>query len=68
MESYVKNVEYLPKSPRIFLDNLFVGKEKSVPLASIGLAIIQQVRPKALIVPLKIGLGIQMHLHFGQGF
>ena len=51
-----------------FLDNLFVGKEKSVPLALIGQGIIQQVRPKALIVPLKLGLGIQMHQHFGQGF
>ena len=39
MKSYVKSVEYLPKSLRIFLDNLFVGKEKSVPLASIVLAI-----------------------------
>ena len=38
-----KNVEYVPKSLRIFLDNLFVGKEKSVPLVSIGKAIMQQV-------------------------
>ena len=68
MESYVKNVEYLPKSPRIFLDNLFVGKEKSVPLASIGLAIMQQVRSKALIVLLQLGLGIQMHQHFASRF
>ena len=66
MESYVKNVGYLPKSHRIFLDNLFVGKEKSVPLASIRLAIMQQVRSKALIVPLQLGLGIQMHQHFAS--
>ena len=43
MESSGKNIEYLPKSLRNFLDNLFVGKEKSVPLASIGQAVIQQV-------------------------
>ena len=36
MESSGKNVEYLPKSLRIFLDNLFDGKEKPVPLASLG--------------------------------
>ena len=65
MESSGKNIEYVPKSLHIFLDNLFVGKEKSVPLALIGQAIIQQVRPKALIVPLQLGLGIQIHQHFG---
>ena len=68
MESCGKIVEYLPKSQCIFLDNLFVGKEKSVSLASIGQAIMQQVRPKALIVPLQLGLGIQMHQHFGSRF
>ena len=49
------------------MDNVFVGKEKSVPLASTGQAM-QQVRPKALIVPLQLGLGIQMHQHFGSRF
>ena len=68
MESSAKNVEYLPKSLRMFLDNLFVGKEKSVLLASIGQAIMQQVRPKTLIVPLQLGLGIQMHQHFASRF
>ena len=68
MESYVKNVEYFPKSLRIFLDNLFVGKEKFVQLATIGVAIMQQVRSKALIVTLQLGLGIQMHQHFASTF
>ena len=68
MESYVKNVEYFPKSLRIFLDNLFVGKEKFVQLATIGVAIMQQVRSKALIVTLQLGLGIQMHQRFASTF
>ena len=68
MESSGKNVEYLPKSLSTFLDNFFVGKEKSVPLASIRQAIMQQVRPKVLIVPLQPGLGIQIHQHFGSRF
>ena len=68
MESSGKNVEYLPKSLRIFLDNLFDGKEKPVPLASIGQAIMQQVQPKALIVTLQLGLRIQMHQHFVSRF
>ena len=35
------------------MDNLFVGKES---------------RPKALVVPLQLGLGIQMRQHFGSMF
>ena len=68
MESSGKNVEYFPKSLRNFLNNLYVGKEKSVSLASIGQAIMQQVQSKALIVPLQLGFGIQMHQHFGSRF
>ena len=33
LESSGKIVEYFPKSLQIFLDNLFVGMEKSIPLA-----------------------------------
>ena len=51
MKSSGKNVEYLPISLRTFLDNLVVGKVKSILLASIGQAIMQQVRTKVLIVP-----------------
>ena len=68
LESSRKSVEYLPKSLSMFLNNLFVGKEKYVPLASIGQAIIQQVRVKVLIVPLQLGLAIQMHQHFRSRF
>ena len=68
MKSSGKNVEYLPKSLRIFLDNLFAEKEKFVSVASIGKGIMQQVRPKTLIVPFQIGLGIQMHHDFRSRF
>ena len=68
LESSRKNVEYLPKSLSMFLDNLLVGKEKQVSLASIGQAIMQQVRVKVLILPLQLGLVIQMHQHFGSRF
>ena len=40
LESSGKNVEYLSKSLLIFLDNSFLGKEKSLPLALITQAII----------------------------
>ena len=58
-----KSCEYFPKSVHIFLDNLFVRKEKSVLLSSIGQAITQQVRLKTFIVSL-----IQGHQHFGLRF
>ena len=37
-------------------------------IASIGQAIMQAVRPKAIIGPLQIGLGVQMHKQFGSRF
>ena len=68
MESPETNLEYLSKSLRIFLNNLFVGKKKSVLLGFIGQAIMQKVPPKALIVSFQPGLGILMHHHFGSRF
>ena len=44
IESSEKNVEYFPESLYIFLDNLFVRKEKSLLYASTGQAIMLQVR------------------------
>ena len=68
MESREKNLEYLPKSLLALLDGLFVSKDHSVETASIGQAIMQQVRPKSLLPPLQIGLGVQLHKHFGSRF
>ena len=45
-ESSERVVEYLPESLNIVLDKLFVRKEKSVLLVSIGQTIMQQVRPR----------------------
>lgn len=35
---------------------------------AIGQAIMQACRPRALIAPLQLGLGMQMHHHFGSKF
>ena len=67
MESSEKRVEHLSTSLRIFMDNL-LERKKSIPLASIGQAIMKQVRPKALIVHPQLDLGIQMYSHFGSRF
>ena len=43
---------------------MFSGIDVDVKLASIGQAIIQAARPRVLMAPLQIGLGVQMHHHF----
>lgn len=52
---------YIPKTLHLLLDSLFVGTDNRRKVASIGQAIIQAVRPRATIVPLQIGLGVQTH-------
>ena len=37
-------------------------------IASFGQAIIQATRPRVIIAPLQIGLGVQMHHYFGPKF
>ena len=55
------SLEYIPSSLKLLLDNLFVGKSTERKVASIGQAIIQSVRPRAVLMPLQIGLAVQMH-------
>ena len=47
---------------------MFVAKGSDKRIASTGQAIMQAVRPKAIIAPLQIGLGVQMHRQFGSRF
>ena len=54
---------YLPETLRTLLSSLFVGKDTKQKVASIGQAVVQAVRPRAVIAPLQIGLAIQGH-HF----
>ena len=47
---------------------MFVGKDCSKKVASIGHAVIQAVRPRSVIAPLQLGLAIQMHHLFRSKF
>ena len=47
---------------------MFVAKSTDLRTASIGQAIMQAVRPKAIVTPLQIGLGVQMHRQLGSRF
>ena len=52
---------FLPDTLRNMLNSLFVGKNTQRKVDSIGQAIVQAVRPRAVIAPLQIGLAVQVH-------
>ncbi|KAJ8414824.1 hypothetical protein AAFF_G00023470 [Aldrovandia affinis] len=59
---------FLPESLRVLLKGLLVGKNIGMKTASIGQAIMQATRPKVILAPLQIGLGVQLHHHFASRF
>ena len=63
-----KCLAYLPESLKILLMKRFVGKNTQLKQAAVGHAIMQAVRPRAVIAPLQICLGVQLHLEFGSRF
>jgi len=69
MCSAEKGVDFLQETLKSFLRKLCVGKstDSEVRLKdSIGQAIMQAVRPRILIAPLQLGLGVQLHHHVGS--
>ena len=68
MSSLQYNLEYIPESLRILLKLLFAEKKADLKIASIGQAIMQATRPRALISPLQLGLGVQMHHGFASRY
>ena len=62
------SASYIPNSLQLLLRTMFAGKNVGVKLAYIGQAIMQAIRPRAIIAPLQLGLGIQMHHHFASRF
>ena len=57
-------LDYIPESLRIVLKSLFSGSDAQRKVASIGHAIIQAVRPRAVVAPLQICLSVQLqHLY-----
>ena len=59
---------YIPPSLRCMLQQLFIGKDTRRKQESIGQAIVQAVRPRAVLAPLQLGLAVQMHHHFRSQF
>lgn len=50
------------------MNSLFSEADCVTKISAIGQAIIQATRPRIVMAPLQIGLGIQMHHHFGSQF
>ena len=61
-------VTFVPDSLRLLLKTVMCGQNVDLKVASIGQALMQAARPKALMAPLQIGTGIQLHHHFGSRF
>ena len=68
LSSMKENVNYLPKSLQRLLQNYVCWQRKRMYNCSIGQAIMQSVRPRCIVAPLQIGLGVQMHRQFGSRF
>lgn len=61
-------MDFLPDTLKLLLQGILTGKDISTKLASIGQAIMQVARPRDLLAPLQVGLGIQLHHHFASHF
>ena len=61
------NANFLPQTLKLFLEGLLASKD-DVKVASIGQAIIQAARPRVILAPLQVGLGVQLHHHFASRF
>ena len=60
-------IDFLPESLRVLLQ-IFIPKKSSSKVASLGQAIMQATRPRVLLCPLQLGLGVQLHHHFSSRF
>ncbi|CAM1332427.1 Uncharacterised protein r2_g4157 [Pycnogonum litorale] len=61
-------LDYLPETLRLLLSNLFVGKDTNRKVASIGQAIVQAIRPRAVVAPVQLGLAVQGHHMYRSRF
>ncbi|KAK7111326.1 hypothetical protein V1264_010980 [Littorina saxatilis] len=62
------NLDFVLQSLQLFLRLIFSEKDADNKIASVGQAIVQAARPRVVIAPLQIGLGVQMHHHFGSRY
>ena len=68
LQSQEAGIKYLPDTLQVLLEGLFPEKKNGVKVASIGQAIMQATRPRVLLAPLQVGLGVQLYHHFASRF
>ena len=68
MASAEEACSFLPESLTVFLQDLFTSADAKLKIASIGQAVIQATRPRVILSPLQLGLGIQLHHNFASKF
>ena len=61
-------IEYLTPSLRSLLKPMFVSSDKVKRVAFIGQAIMQQIRPRAMLVPLQVAVSVSLHHQFASRF
>ena len=67
IESLEKNIAFLPEALKTLL-LLICPKARGIKIAALGQALMQMTKPRSLIAPLQIGLGVQMHNQFSSRF
>ena len=60
-------LSFIPDSLCLLLKVLFSNHDET-KLVSIGQAIMQASRPRGILAPLQVGLGVQLHHHFASKF
>ena len=68
LSSVDEAISFLPESQQLMLRVLFPSQSAQVKLASLGQSIMQATRPRILLAPLQVGLGVQLHHHFASKF
>ena len=58
----------IPMNLRIFLSLVIAGVDKSKKVGSLGQALMQAARRRSLMMPLQIGLGLELHHQFASKF
>ena len=62
------NLECIPENLKLFLKHIIDIKSSERKVAAIGQAIVQAAAPRSVIEPLQLGLGVQVHHHFGSRY
>ena len=68
MSSVDESLQFVPALLHSFVKTLSAEKDVNLKITSVGQEVMQSVRPRVLIAPLQLGLGVQMHHSFSSKF